>query len=153
MVETPWRLKKAKTLVKVLALAPGHQVHRDVLIEQLWPDVDPAAGANNLHQALHAARRVVGAEQVVLRDEVIVLGADSGIVVDVDAFGAAAASALASNKPADLQQALDLWGGELLPEDLYEDWATSHRERLNATRAKLVTELTDALVADGRSDE
>jgi hypothetical protein len=32
-----WRLRKARTLVKVLALAPGQRLHRDVLLELLWP--------------------------------------------------------------------------------------------------------------------
>ena len=88
-----WRLRKAKTIVKLLALATGHRVHRDVLIEQLWPDADPAVGVNNFHQALHAARRVVGAEHLVLHDEIVVLGGEGGVAVDVDDFDAAAARA------------------------------------------------------------
>ena len=46
-----WRLRKSKTLVKLLALADGHRAHRDVLAGVLWPGLDPAAAANNLHQA------------------------------------------------------------------------------------------------------
>ena len=52
-----WRLRKSKTLVKLLALAGGHRAHRDVIAGVLWPGLGPAAAANNLHQALHAARR------------------------------------------------------------------------------------------------
>ena len=48
---------KSKTLVKLLALADGHRAHRDVIAGVLWPGLGPAAAANNLHQALHAARR------------------------------------------------------------------------------------------------
>ena len=94
-----WRLRKAKTIVKLLALAPGHRVHRDVLIEQLWPEADPAVGTNNFHQALHAARRVVGAENLVLHDEIVVLGGEGGVAVDVDDFDAAAARAAATGAP------------------------------------------------------
>src|SRR6266496_4342590 len=50
-----WRLRKSKTLVKLLALAEGHRAHRDMLTEVLWPDLDLAAASNNLHQALHDA--------------------------------------------------------------------------------------------------
>ena len=85
-----WRLRKAKTIVKLLALAVGHRVHRDVLTEQLWPEADPAVGANNFHQALHAARRVIGAENLVLHDEIVVLGGEGTLAVDVDDFDAAA---------------------------------------------------------------
>jgi DNA-binding SARP family transcriptional activator len=55
-----WRLRKSKTLVKLLALADGHRAHRDVLTGVLWPGLDPAAAANNLHQALHAAQAGAG---------------------------------------------------------------------------------------------
>src|SRR6516165_7783978 len=54
-----WRLRKSKTLVKLLALADGHRAHRDVLAGVLWPGLEPAAAANNLHQALQAARRAL----------------------------------------------------------------------------------------------
>ena len=30
-----WRLRKAKTLVKLLALAPGHRLHRDIVVDTL----------------------------------------------------------------------------------------------------------------------
>ena len=104
--------------------------HRDVLIEQLWPEADPAVGANNFHQALHAARRVVGAENLVLQDEIVVLGGADSVTVDVDEFDAAAARAASTGAPEDIRDALALWSGELLPEDLYEDWAAPHRDRL-----------------------
>ena len=35
-----WRLRKAKTLVKLLALARGHRLHREALTAVLWPDTD-----------------------------------------------------------------------------------------------------------------
>jgi DNA-binding SARP family transcriptional activator len=33
--ETGWRLRKAKSLLKLLALAPGHRLHRDALADLL----------------------------------------------------------------------------------------------------------------------
>ena len=79
-----WRLRKARTIVKLLALATGHRLHRDVLIERLWPEADPGVGLNNLHQALHAARHVVGAKNLVLHHEVVVLSGEGSVLVDVD---------------------------------------------------------------------
>jgi DNA-binding SARP family transcriptional activator len=35
-IDEPWRLRKAETLVKLLALAPAHRARREVLCEQLW---------------------------------------------------------------------------------------------------------------------
>ena len=145
-----WRLRKAQTIVKLLALATGHRDHRDVLIDLLWPDADPVAGANNFHQALHAARRVVGAENLVLHDEIVVLGGEGGVVaVDVDDFDAAAARAGGTGALSDIRQALTLWSGELLPEDRYEDWAGPDRDRLNAVRTRLVSDLARSLMDAG----
>ncbi|MBA3844541.1 MAG: SARP family transcriptional regulator, partial [Actinobacteria bacterium] len=59
VAESAWRLKKARELVKLLALARGHHLHREQAMDILWPDRDPAAAANNLHQAVHIARRAL----------------------------------------------------------------------------------------------
>ena len=87
--ERAWRLRKAKALVKLLALAPERRLHRERLADLLWPDRDAEAAANNLHQALHAARRAIGPDALRLSDGVVALEAE----VDVDAFEAAAARA------------------------------------------------------------
>jgi hypothetical protein len=55
--EGRWRLRKAKSLVKLLAVAPGHRLHREQVMETLWPVLEPHSASNNLHQILHAARR------------------------------------------------------------------------------------------------
>ena len=97
-----WRLRKSKTLVKLLALAGGHRAHRDVLAGVLWPGLDPAAAANNLHQALHAARRALAldrspsADALCLRDDIVILWPDGDLIVDADVFAAAAQRALRS---------------------------------------------------------
>ncbi len=57
--EEEWHLRKAGSLLKVLALSPGHRLHREQAMELLWPDLDPEAALNNLHYALHVARRTL----------------------------------------------------------------------------------------------
>ena len=61
VAESAWRLKKARELVKLLALATGHRLHREQAMDVLWPERDPAAAANNLHQVVHVARKALGA--------------------------------------------------------------------------------------------
>src|SRR5664279_2882797 len=87
--DTAWRLKKARELVKMLALAPDHQLHREQAMDALWGDRDPAAAANNLHHALHVVRRVLGTGTVVLRDGRLSLDSD----IDVDRLHRAAGHA------------------------------------------------------------
>src|SRR5689334_22912900 len=44
-----WRLRKARELVKLLALADGHRLHREQAMDALWGDRGLAAAANNLN--------------------------------------------------------------------------------------------------------
>ena len=57
--ESAWRLRKARALVKLLALAPEHSMHREQAIDALWPALEPVAASNNLRQALFVARRAL----------------------------------------------------------------------------------------------
>ena len=138
---TAWRLKKARELVKLLALAPGHRLHREQAMDLLWRDRAPAAAANNLHQAVYVARRALDAGAIEVRDEVLELAAE----VDVDQLRLAAAEARRARTHAAYRAALSLYRGELLPENRYDDWAAERREEL----AELAAELADELAALG----
>jgi DNA-binding SARP family transcriptional activator len=37
ITEGEWRLRKARALVKLLALAPGHALLREQVVDRLWP--------------------------------------------------------------------------------------------------------------------
>ena len=148
-VEDHWRLRKAKTLVKLLALAPRHRLHRAVVVERLWPDAEPEAAANNLHQIVHTIRRMMGATSIALNDDVVRLCPAGGLIVDVDVFEQAAAHARSSSDVPTLQHALQLWTGPLLPEDRYAEWALEHGERLTETHVALATLLGSKLSEQG----
>ena len=144
VADNAWRLRKARDLVKLLALAPGRRLHREQVMDALWRERDPGAAANNLYQAVHAARRAVGAETIVVREELLSLVAET----DVDEFERAAAEARRHATPASYRAALAVYSGELLPENRYEDWAADRREVL----ARLHAELSDELAALGAVD-
>src|SRR3984893_9996545 len=74
--ETDWRRSRSVTLVKLLALAPRHRLHREQLMEALWPQLAPEAAAANLRKAVYFVRQVLGADAVRLREEVLSLQAD-----------------------------------------------------------------------------
>ncbi|MEP6954748.1 MAG: BTAD domain-containing putative transcriptional regulator [Solirubrobacteraceae bacterium] len=138
-----WRLRKAQALVKLLALAPGRRLHRDQLAEALWPERDAASSANNLHQALHAARRAIGTDALRLAGGVVTLEAS----VDVERFETAARAAHGSGDADGHDDALSLYGGELLPEDRYEPWTAARRVALRELHTTLCLEL--AQLRDG----
>ena len=140
-----WRLRKAASLVKVLCLAPGHRMHREQAMDLLWPDSDRRAASNNLRQALHAARGAIdptmGHHYLASQDEQLVLCPGGEVLVDAEAFEEAAATARRGRDPAAYRAALELYAGDLLPDDRYEEWAEGRREELRRLHLELLVEL------------
>jgi DNA-binding SARP family transcriptional activator len=108
--EQVWHLRKAGSLLKVLALAEGHRLHREQVMEMLWSDLTPKAALNNLHQILHVARRTfepsalassssAASRYLRLRGEQLTLCPDSPLWMDVEAFQEAAATARHALEP------------------------------------------------------
>ncbi len=156
--EGAWRLRKAKSLVKLLALAPERRVHREQAAELLWPERAREAAANNFHQALYVARRALeaaGAETsavLPLRDDMLVLYPGGRVEVDVDAFEAAVARARGTGEVSDYRAALECYGGELLPEDRYEPWAVGRREAVSEAHLGLLLDLSSRLDQGGDAE-
>ena len=140
-------MRKAASLVKLLALAPGHRLHREQAMELLWPNLGRMAASNNLRQALHTARQVLepdspdGSRYLASQEESLVLCPEGSLWVDVEAFEQAASTARGSREPDTYEAALDLYAGELLPSDRYEEWAEQHRRRLRETYLSVLLKL------------
>ncbi|MCX6609020.1 MAG: BTAD domain-containing putative transcriptional regulator [Acidobacteria bacterium] len=151
-----WPRKSARLVIKLLALAPGHKMHREQLIEALSPDGNAETGLNRFHKAIHAARsalepdlaKVALSRFIITQDTQVYLSA-AALEIDVEAFERLAAQALQNHDTASLQNALALYAGDLLEEDLYEDWTALHRERLRITHQRLLGALSANLEAAG----
>ena len=141
-----WRLRKAASLVKLLAIAPTHRLHREHVMDLLWPDLGKKAASNNLRRIVHFARRVLdparGSRYLATQDGSLVLCPGGSLWVDVDAFEEAAAAARRSRDPAAHWAAIELYAGQLLPDDRYEEWAENRRQELRGTLLSLLGELT-----------
>ncbi len=149
IAEDAWRLRKAKTLVKLLALAPERRLHVDQAAELLWAGRDPDSARNNLHQAIFAARRALdsigldGSRYLELREELILLSPEDPIRIDAVAFEQLAAAAREQCEPGAYRSALEGFDAELLPADRYEDWSRERRDCLEQLRLALEAELAE----------
>ena len=109
-----WPRRKPKLLVKLLALQSQHQLHRDQLMELLWPEIDPESASNNLHKIIYMARRALepglksGAHSrfIITQDQLILLRAPGTLWIDVEAFEQRAAEAIRCGEPAAFEEAL-----------------------------------------------
>ena len=137
--ETHWARRNAAVLVKVLALAPDRRLHREQVLDMVWPDEPIEQAAPKLHKAAHFARRAIGVPgAVTLRGDAVLLCPDAEVTVDVARFEELAAAALATADSNLAREALAAYGGELLPQDRYADWAEPRREQLRHTHLDLL---------------
>jgi DNA-binding SARP family transcriptional activator/pimeloyl-ACP methyl ester carboxylesterase len=154
--DAAWRQRRARDLVKLLALAPGHRLHREQAIDALWPELAPEAGAANLHKAAHYARTALGGrDAVVLRAEQVRLWPGAPVEVDAERFEAEAEAALRAGHAHECARAAAGYAGELLPEDRYDQWVQQPRERLRRLYLDLLrgAELWERVVAEEPTDE
>jgi DNA-binding SARP family transcriptional activator len=126
-----WTRRHAAALVKVLAMAPGRRLHREQVIDLVWPDDTIDEALPKLHKAAHFARRAIDVTNaVVLRGDNVMLCPEAETTIDVEQFEDLARRALVKQDVATARQALSRYGGELLPQDRYEAWAEQRREQL-----------------------
>ena len=129
-----WPRRSAKTLVKLLAVQSGHALHREQVIDVLWPKVGAESALNSFGKALHVARRALepmlprrhNSAYLRLEDGMLVLDTEH-VVIDTDEFEQLAEDALRRREIAAYEAATAAYAGELLPEDRYESWCAERR--------------------------
>ena len=95
VAEASWTRRHAAALVKVLALAPDRRLHREQLVDRVWPEDTLDEAVPKLHKAAHYARRALGvADAVVLRGDHVALLPGTETTVDVLQFEELARRAL-----------------------------------------------------------
>ena len=154
--DSAWRLRKGRHVIQLLALAPHLRLHREQIVDQLWPDADPLAAANSLHQVLHTARRALEPDlprdrpSAYLRLHNDVLSLPPNTQIDVTRFEEAAARARAGGDEALCEGAIDLYDGDLLADDPYAEWAASRRTHLRELYLQVLAGL--ARLREARGD-
>ncbi len=154
---------RVRTLLYLLALEAGRVVHRETIMETLWPGSDPDAAARNLHVAIATLRRVLepgasrGGFRLVPRDaDGYRLALPPGALIDLVGFEEALAAARAALIRGDRddverwsQTALERCRGELIPEAGPEDWIVGRRESARAEAVEAAAMLARALLERG----
>lgn len=151
-----WRSRRAADLVKLLALAPSHRLHRIEAMEAIWPESDPELSGTNLRKALHFARLAIGDKRAIANERgVLVLWPDARVETDVERFEAVAEQALESGDKAPSLVAVDLYRGDLLPDDPYESCWFEPRGRLRRRYLDVLRagQLWDRLAEEDPTDE
>lgn len=150
------RRKKASDVIKLLALQPGQRLHREQVLDALWPDLDEKSGMNNLHQNLYHARRMlepglpkgIRSRFLTFEHETLVLYAGP-VEVDYSKFLHLVSQARRQGDAALYEAAVKLYRGDLLPEDIYEDWTEPQRDEARSLYLAALLELAQLLEQQG----
>ncbi len=136
---------KGVAMLKYLAGAPRHRVHRDALLEVVWPGVDPRVANNRLKVVAHHLRQICtpdpaqpdGPSPLQYRDGWYMLGGAVPVWTDVEAFEGAWRAGLHAERTGRRDEAIAsfaqmerLYRGDYLEEDPYEEWTLLRREEL-----------------------
>jgi DNA-binding SARP family transcriptional activator/tetratricopeptide (TPR) repeat protein len=124
-----WVRRQAAQLVQLLALSRDRRLHREQVVEALWPGLSWDSAGPRLHKAAHYARRALeDSGAVVLRQELVSLfPGRADVEVDVREFTRAAGRALQTGDTALAAEALHTYRGPLLPDDPYDPWTDEAR--------------------------
>ncbi|MFN8194666.1 MAG: BTAD domain-containing putative transcriptional regulator [Nocardioidaceae bacterium] len=159
-----WQSKKARDLLKILVARRGTAVHREELMEALWPGEPASRTSNRLSVALSTLRGVLDVPgrpvdaPVVVTDRVSVRLDLSRVDVDVELFLADAERGLRLAGAADpgarelLARAEAAYLGDVLPEDAYDEELSRLREQARASFVAVARALARIEDAAGRPD-
>lgn len=155
---TSWTSRKARQLLAYLAMDPRRLVPKEALIEVFWPECSPARGANNLSIAVYQVRLwlkdLAPADHHGVRVQQGLYGLDPGdrCWVDVEEFRHFLQRAHAALQRGDHEAAragtaaaVELYRGDFLESDPYEEWTVEPRRSLAAALGRALAWLaTDA---------
>ena len=125
-----WRSRRPPALVKLLALAQGHRLHREQAMDQLWPTRQqgrPRTTSVTRPRGPQGPRPDRGSLRYLTSRTNTSSCARRAGVGGRGGLRGAATTARSSRDPAAYRAAIELYAADLLPEDRYEAWAEGRR--------------------------
>jgi DNA-binding SARP family transcriptional activator len=166
-VITLGRNGKALAILKYLLANRRRPVSQDYLMGWLWPESNLKRARWSLNSAIHALRKLLSEcpssaplNYILLEDGYYRLCSDVRLITDVDEFDARyeegrrlGKEAQAEEEAAEYEKAIDLYRGDYLVEDLYEDWTMVERERLSNAYMDMLGRLAVHYMEDDQPQE
>jgi two-component SAPR family response regulator len=154
-----WAREKAVQLFQFLVTVRGRYLHKEEIVDRLWPELDWQKSDRDFRVALNAVYKALEPERkprtesrFVQRSNVAYRLNMDLVWVDADAFESRVSAgnrAQLENSSVAIEHfraAIMLYTGDYLPERRYEDWASSEQERLQLLALGTMTTLAGLLV-------
>jgi DNA-binding SARP family transcriptional activator/ATP/maltotriose-dependent transcriptional regulator MalT len=149
-----WQSKKSRDLFKMLVSLRGRPLTRDLALERLWPEDDPAKASSKLSVALATMRSVLDPDKEFPSDHYVRSEGDaialqsSTVPTDIDEFLDGASSALTELRHHHGERAVAMlaaveakYHGDVFEDDPYVDWFVPLREEARAVYLNVAREL------------
>jgi len=148
--ENDWQGNQPKTLLKAIVARGSKPASIELIMEELWPDSE--SPEKNLKVALHRLRKSLepetdktfGSSYIHLKGNMLSLDKEL-IEIDVAKFLSLIKEGEANENSDDVKvalslykEAIDLYKGDFLTEELYTQWAEVQREELRRTYLNLL---------------
>lgn len=147
-----WKRKQAVMLLKYLITQVGRPVHRERIIDFLWPNVDKNRGWDRLKVTMYHLRREL--RNIGMGDNILKTIGDAYLLrrdrirVDAETFENLLAKGWTQQHQQCWDEALScyteaehLYRGDYLEEDVYADWCAEERERLRELYLEMLVDM------------
>jgi LuxR family maltose regulon positive regulatory protein len=158
---------KALSILKYLLANRSRPVSQDYLMGWLWPESNLKRARWSLNSAIHTLRKLISEcpssaslNYILLEEGYYRLCSEVGVITDVDQFDChyeqgrrLQKEGRAEEAAAEYERAVDLYRGEYLVEDLYEDWTMVERERLSNVYMEMLGRLAEHYIEADQPQE
>lgn len=150
--EDEWDRSQPKQLLKLIVSYGAREIPKEALIDQLWPEERPKSAESDFKTTLQRLRRSLqptlhkdfGSSYIHLHDNVVSMDAEL-CQVDADLFSSLAKKGEEMEKTGNAKEALsvcsdaiEMYKGNFLPDELYLPWADKRREELKGEYIELL---------------
>jgi len=157
--QVKWRTSKARELFAYLVHHRGTFVHKEKIVEDIWPNQEKERALGYLHTCIYQIRKTIRSFRLEERMRVTYNNDAYGLLMHGIPCDAEEFLRLAERRDpagaetvADWERAVQLYGGHYFEEDDFP-WADPHKQRLLNVYLELVRALADHYMRSGRPDQ
>jgi two-component SAPR family response regulator len=157
---TAWGREKAIHLFQFFVTVRRQFVHKEQIIDRLWPEIELEKGDRDFKVALNAINKALEPHREAREESRftqrygLAYGLNfENVWLDAEVFEQLVATGNQARMDGALKQAIDcyataiyLYHGDYLPERRYEDWTSAERERLQLMALNTMTVLAGMLI-------
>lgn len=161
-----WKTRKINGVFKYILANPDRTVSRDMLAAAFWPDSNPKAAYSSLRVALFELRKILSSFDMGFDSKDALIAEDKkGFYVcrpeyvesDAGAFSALYEKIKTSNFPPEearalLRQMVDMYNGDFLADDIYDEWADVSREHYRSIYIEASHKLAEHYYNEGDAE-